>query len=238
MDKVFYTLILAVIFNFGYSQTKIVRNLNSYKFQKEISSNKITLIDVRTHSEYASGHLKDAAQLNYYALDFKKKLLLLSKNEPIYLYCNTGYRSKKAAAFLVDKGYTQVINLELGIMEWNHYDLPVIIDPNSNPDQANKMGPDEYHAFIETNYLVFVGFYAPWCAPCQKMMPMIDSLEVEYKDQIKIIKVNADASKKLIKELNLITVPYLVLYKNGKPVFNHKGMIEESILEDTFNRHL
>ena len=58
-------------------------------------------------------------QLNYYALDFKRKLLLLPRDQAVYLYCNTGYRSQRAAEILADKGYRQVHNLEHGIMEWD-----------------------------------------------------------------------------------------------------------------------
>ena len=49
-----------------------------------------------------------------------------------------------------------------------------------------------------------------------EMMPMIDSLKVEYHEQIAIYKVNVDASKKLVKELQLIGVPYLTLQQKGK----------------------
>ena len=80
-------------------------------FNEQIDKGEITLLDVRTLSEYSNGHIEGAGQLNFYALDFKRKLLLLSENDPIYLYCNTGYRSKKAAEILSENGYKQVYNL-------------------------------------------------------------------------------------------------------------------------------
>lgn len=223
---------------FVFSQAIVIHQLNSLDFKKELDKRVITLIDVRTQMEFAAGHINGSSQLNYYAFDFKNRLLLLAKNQPIYLYCNTGYRSNKAAAFLVKNGYSKVYNLEKGIMEWNYFELPVVISPGAKIDEANRMEMDEYKAFIENNKLVFVDFYAPWCAPCRRMMPMIDSVGEVYSSQVKLLKVNADASKKLIKELEIIGVPYLVLYKNGKIVFSHKGVIEHELIMENFNKNL
>jgi len=213
-----------------------VKQFNSIEFQKIVSSKKGTLLDVRTTGEFASGHIEGAGQLNYYALDFKQKILLLPKDQPIYLYCNTGYRSKRAAEILAENGYKQVYNLEQGIMDWNLNNLPVVVEPGAKQDVENKMEPDEYNALIQSGKPVFIDFYAPWCAPCRQMMPMIDSLKTEYKDRITIVKINADASKKLVKELKLATVPNLVIYKDGRMVFNHNGLVTKELLISEFKK--
>lgn len=215
-----------------------VKQVNSIEFEKLIKDSTGTLLDVRTLGEFKNGHIKDAGQLNYYALDFKQKLLLLPKNQPIYLYCNTGYRSRRAAEILVENGFKNVYNLEHGIMEWNLQNLPVIIDPDSKPDTENKMEPDEFNALIHSEKLVFVDFYAPWCAPCRKMMPMIDSLKTEYKEKLTIVKINVDASKKLMKELGIVSVPYLVLFQKGNILFVKNGLIEKQELKIIFNEKL
>ena len=211
-----------------------VNQVNSIEFQRMIRENNGTLLDVRTSPEFSNGHIKDAGQLNYYAFDFKKRLLLLSKNEPVYLYCNTGYRSHRAAEILAINGYKHIYNLQEGIMEWNLQDMPIIIEPDAQPDTENKMEPDEYTMFIQSHPLVFIDFYAPWCAPCRKMIPMIDSLQKKNIGKINIIKVNVDASKKLIKELQIGGVPYLVLYKNGEIVYSHSGLLNKEKLVEIF----
>ncbi len=167
------------------------------------------LLDVRTINEFKNGHLKNAVQLNYYASNFNKKLLLLPRNRKIFLYCNTGYRSKRAAQFLVQNGYKEVYNLENGIMEWNLTNLPTITDADAEKDSENSMETDEFNALINSRKLVFVDFYAPWCAPCRKMMPMIDALAKKYHNQINVVKINADASAGLItivryKKINIM----------------------------------
>ncbi|PIQ30229.1 MAG: thioredoxin 1 [Bacteroidetes bacterium CG18_big_fil_WC_8_21_14_2_50_41_14] len=215
-------------------QNPNVKQVNSIKFEKLIKDSTGTLLDVRTLGEFKNGHIADAGQLNYYALDFRRKLLLLSKDQPIYLYCNTGYRSQRAAEILVKNGYKEVYNLEHGILEWNLKNLPVLVEPDAKPDTENKMEPDEFNALINSEKLVFVDFYAPWCAPCRKMMPMMDSLKTEYKDKVTIVKINVDASKKLMKELSIVSVPYLVLYHKGIILYSKYGLTEKQELEKVF----
>jgi len=215
-------------------QNPNVKQVNSIKFEKLIKDSTGTLLDVRTLGEFKNGHVADAGQLNYYALDFRRKLLLLSKDQPIYLYCNTGYRSQRAAEILVKNGYKEVYNLEHGILEWNLKNLPILVEPDAKPDTENKMEPDEFNALINSEKLVFVDFYAPWCAPCRKMMPMMDSLKTEYKDKVTIVKINVDASKKLMKELSIVSVPYLVLYHKGIILYSKYGLTEKQELEKVF----
>ena len=214
------------------------KQVNPAQFEMLIRQTGGVLLDVRTQSEFKNGHLANSGQLNYYALDFNRRLLMLPKDEPIYLYCNTGYRSEKAAQTLSGKGYTKVYNLEHGIMAWELQNLPVVVEPDAQPDTDNKMEFAEYSELIQSGELVFIDFYAPWCGPCRKMMPMIDSLKVDYHNKINIVKVNVDASKKLAKELQLTGVPFLVLYKNGERVYAKNGATIREELENVFNGNL
>lgn len=234
MNRYFLIFSLTFVLTSSSAQVPGFSNLNSMEFNEMHIDGSSSLLDVRTPSEFANGHIKGAGQLNYYSLNFKQKLLLLPKNQAIYLYCNTGYRSKRAAKILMENGYDKVFNLERGIMEWNLYDLPVVVEPDAPVDDENKMQPDEFVALINTDGIVFIDFYAPWCAPCRKMMPMIDSLSTEYRDTITIVKINVDASKKLVKELQIGSVPYLVLYRKGRMEFERSGSILRSELESLF----
>jgi thioredoxin len=225
MNRYLSILFLAAVFVSACGQDTSFHNLSSTEFNSLINNASGTLLDVRTPSEFANGHITGAGQLNYYNSDFRQNLLLLSKDQPVYLYCNTGYRSKRAAEILSENGYKKVYNLENGIMQWNLENLPVVEEPGARPDTENKMEPDEYYALIRSVKPVFIDFYAPWCGPCRSMMPMIDSLKAEYNDHIIIVKINADASKKLVKELQIGSVPYLTLFAEGKQVFEHYGIM-------------
>lgn len=208
----------------GKEKVRNYKQVNSTEFNRLIKSKPGVLMDVRTIGEYQNGHIEEAGQLNYYALDFKQKLSLLPKDQPIYLYCNTGYRSERAARMLSEEGYPQIYNLEHGIMEWNLLELPVAVDPDARPDRENLYTPDDFNKLIASESLVMIDFYAPWCAPCRSMMPMIDSLMVAYHPDIRIVKINVDASKTLAKELKLNSVPYFSFYRNGKQIKSLTGV--------------
>jgi thioredoxin 1 len=236
MNRYLLFQLLMMLFSPLFSQGKKYVDLSSEEFSKKIKSDQAILLDVRTQTEFLNGYIKGAGQLNYYNLCFKKKLLLLPKDQPVYLYCNTGYRSKRAAQILVKNGYKQVFNLENGIMEWNLNNFPVIVDPNAPPNSENKMEAEEYYALIKSGKRVFIDFYAPWCAPCRKMMPMIDGLKKEYKGKVTVVKINADASKKLVKELKLRSVPHFRYYKSGEKLFEHNGVLDKKQIVALFEK--
>lgn len=215
--------ILTLLLQTANQQTPEVIQLNSNQFLELTVNKQVTLIDVRTLGEFKNGHIKNANQLNYYAFNFKNKLLLLPKNEAIFLYCNTGYRSERAAQYLVKNGYSKVYNLEFGIMEWEAQNKPVLVDNNAKPDVIDKYSIKQFESLVLTKPNLLIDFYAPWCAPCQQMFPVIDSLKTHYQDEVTIVKINVDASKNLIKKLNIIGVPRLHLYTNGELQHIHKG---------------
>ncbi|MDF1559631.1 MAG: thioredoxin domain-containing protein [Bacteroidales bacterium] len=230
MNRFISSTVISFLSLFSFGQSALIKQLDPLEFNQQISAKQGTLLDVRTPSEFSNGHIEDAGQLNYYSFDFKQRLLMLPKDQPVYLYCNTGYRSQKAAEILIKSGYSQVFNLQHGIMVWNLNDQPVIVEPDARPDGVDKIEPDEFAAFIDNHSLTLVDYYAPWCAPCRQMMPVIDSLGEEYRDQVSVIKVNADASSKLVKGQRISGVPYFVLYRNGEIIFTHSGLISKEKL--------
>ncbi len=81
-------------------------------------SKNIQLLDVRTPSETSKGIIFDAKQVNLVSNDFEEKAIdILDKEEPVYIYCRSGTRSKIAANVLVENGY-DVYNVKGGYLEW------------------------------------------------------------------------------------------------------------------------
>jgi thioredoxin 1 len=215
-----------------------VHHLSAEAFRDLVRDSTGILLDVRTQQEYNNGHLRGSGQMNYYDRDFGNRLLMLSRDEAIFLYCNTGFRSGRAAQFLVQNGYQRVYNMHRGIMEWNYHNLPVERTPGALADTENRFGIEQFREVIGNDTLVFVDFYAPWCAPCRRMMPLIDSLITEYTGQVHILKVNADASRELMRELHITGVPYFILFHRGNVVFHKGGMVTRQELEELFSRYL
>lgn len=66
---------------------------------------------------------------------------------------------------------------------------------------------------------VMVEFWAPWCMPCRMLAPIIDELAKEYKNKpIKIGKLNVDENEKIAQQYRIMSIPAILIFKNGKPV--------------------
>jgi rhodanese-related sulfurtransferase len=86
-------------------------------------------VDVRTPEEYSAGHPSRA--INIPLADLESKLDRLEKNEPVYVICQTGRRSKEASDILVKNGFPWVFNVSGGATAWNAAGLPTEI-PQKN----------------------------------------------------------------------------------------------------------
>lgn len=78
---------------------------------------------------------------------------------------------------------------------------------------------------------VLVDFWAAWCGPCQMLGPVIEEIEAEVKDT-KICKLNVDEQPELALKFNVMTIPTLILFKDGKETNRTSGfMPKEEVLE-------
>ena len=66
--------------------------------------------------------------------------------------------------------------------------------------------------------LVLVDFFAPWCGPCQAQGPVIEELANEYKGKAKIGKLNIEEAIEVAQQYNVMSIPALIFFKNGKEV--------------------
>jgi rhodanese-related sulfurtransferase len=94
-------------------------------FQTKIAQPKMQVVDVRTPQEFATGHISDAQNINFYDAEFRAKMDALDKSKPIAVYCAAGGRSNKAAKILLDLGFKNVIDLKGGITAWKAAGKPV-----------------------------------------------------------------------------------------------------------------
>jgi len=88
--------------------------------------NDIVLIDVRTPEEYAAGHLENAVNINLYDDDFKSQLEAIDKSKAVAVYCKVGGRSAKAADIIKEIGFTEVYDLEGGILNWEEKGMKTV----------------------------------------------------------------------------------------------------------------
>jgi thioredoxin 1 len=79
-------------------------------------------------------------------------------------------------------------------------------------------------AVLKAKTPVLVDFWAPWCAPCRTMSPIVDELAKEYDGRIGFGKLNTDENPTVSQRYNIRGIPTLLLFRNGKPVDQVVGL--------------
>lgn len=117
---------LLAIAAFCCSSPEKVTTVSARTFEKGIEEPGAQIVDVRDASEFDSGHINGAKNINVDDTAFTAKATAeLSKDKPVYVYCRGGRRSKEAADILAEKGF-KVVNLDGGINCWMGEGLPVV----------------------------------------------------------------------------------------------------------------
>jgi thioredoxin 1 len=196
-------------------------------FEKKLNSGNVQLVDVRTSQEFEQGHLKGAVNYNIRGDEFSEQVKKLDKNKPVMVYCMSGGRSAAAAKKLGELGFTEVYNLQGGVMKWNAEGKP--LDAGSSP-AGKGMCIDDFNMLLKTDKYVLVDYAARWCQPCRQMAPMLDSIALIKKESLKLVRIDADDNKDLLKVKGVEAIPVLELYKDGKLVWKHEGELNATTL--------
>ena len=231
MKKIFFIVSLVSLVgmvscrNTAGSGKMINQTISVDQFDKKLASTaNAQLIDVRTPGEYAEGHLKNAVNINCSDADFETQLAKLDKNKPVLVYCLSGGRSSSAADKMKEMGFSEVYNMDGGIMKWGNAGKPI----NKDITTAKPKGitQDEFNKMISGNKYVLVDYNAKWCEPCKRMLPVLESLAEKKKDKMSLLKIDADDNKDLLKQNGISAIPSLELYQDGKLVWKHDGFID------------
>lgn len=92
----------------------------------EDAADDLVVLDVRTPEEFDAGHLEDAVMVDFYRDDFASLIGELDPNVPYLLYCRSGNRSGQTLELMRDLGFTNVADIDGGILEWDSAGLPTI----------------------------------------------------------------------------------------------------------------
>ena len=228
MRKLFSIALVAILFNSCTNgQTQNTKtNLSATEFadkMKELPST--TIIDVRTPDEFSKGHLINSLNYDWNGNEFDKQIAPLDKSKPVFVYCLSGGRSSSAASKMRSDGFTQVYEMDGGIMTWRGSNLPETTD---NTVASNGMSKQQFDALLNSDKLVLIDFYADWCAPCRKMKPYIEEISKDMANTVVVIRINADDNQALCKELKIDALPVLQLYKSKTLTWTNTGFIDKA----------
>jgi thioredoxin 1 len=88
---------------------------------------------------------------------------------------------------------------------------------------------------LKSDIPVLVDFWAPWCGPCKSIAPVLEELAKEFDGKVKIAKVNVDNNQSLAREYQVMSIPNLVFFKEGKKVDQLIGFLPKPELAKKLN---
>lgn len=84
---------------------------------------------------------------------------------------------------------------------------------------------------------VLVDLWAPWCAPCKAIGTTVSEIDKEYNGKLKVVKLNIDQSPKLATKYNIMSIPTLLIFKDGQVDGQIIGLVGKDKIESKF-KHL
>lgn len=128
MKKVFYIIGLSIVLFFSAckdkGQAQAIHLISPQEVYDAVyNSDAPQLVDVRTQEEFEEGHLKNSQNICVTDDDFKTKVAKLDKKKPVYVYCRSGKRSADAALVLKEMGFSEIYDMDGGIINWEEKGL-------------------------------------------------------------------------------------------------------------------
>jgi thioredoxin 1 len=84
---------------------------------------------------------------------------------------------------------------------------------------------------VKSTVPVVADFWAEWCGPCKMIAPLLKQLARDYKDKIKIAKIDVDAEGELAQQFNIVSIPTILLFNKGQVVKQQIGAVPRQALE-------
>lgn len=125
MKKVI-ALIAAALLLAGCSSSSSANNLSVDEFSAKAAEPGVVTLDVRTPGEFAEGYIQGARLIDFQSGNFENEIATLDKNATYAVYCRSGNRSGQAVKVMQDAGFTNVFNMNGGVIDWVNAGLPLV----------------------------------------------------------------------------------------------------------------
>lgn len=91
---------------------------------------------------------------------------------------------------------------------------------------------------LEAEGTVLVDFFATWCGPCKMLAPVVEQLAKEYRGRVAVYKLDVDEAQEPAMQYQIMSIPTLVFFRNGKETERIVGMVSETELLEAMERNL
>jgi rhodanese-related sulfurtransferase len=125
MKKVM-ALIASALLLAGCSSSTGTIDLGVTEFSAKVAEVGVITLDVRTPGEFAEGHVEGARLIDFQSGNFENEIAALDKNATYAVYCRSGNRSGQAVKTMQDAGFTNVFNMNGGVIDWANAGFPLV----------------------------------------------------------------------------------------------------------------
>jgi len=108
----------------------------------------------------------------------------------------------------------------------------------SFPKEPIELTDASFSKFVQKYPLVVIDCWAPWCAPCRILSPIIEEMAHDYAGKIAFGKVNVDKNPRVAMEYGIMSIPTLLVFKNGRLIDRIVGAMPRKLLEPRITRFL
>ena len=91
---------------------------------------------------------------------------------------------------------------------------------------------------LQSEKLVLVDFWAEWCGPCKQVAPRLDEISEKYSENLSVCKVDVDSNRDSAAKQNVMSIPTLILFKDGQPIDQRIGALTKNQLQEFINEHI